>query len=518
MTLSGYAARLQRLSPRNAFVLCFISGALMAFCFAPLSCWPLAFLSLPTFYLALEGAPSRGAALWRGFAFGYGYFMAGTWWIANAMLVDLAQFGWLIPLSILGLSAVFALWFMLLGWLFWWRRTGSISGDLLRFAVLWVVVEYARSIGIFGFPWNLAGYIALVSLPVAQVASLIGTFGLSLLVVLLALLPALWLKPTMHRAARVRFCLAVLALLAASYGYGVQRIPAGIASTKERVRLVQPAIPQAVKWSKDGASQSTAALTALSQEAGKEGIPPIIIWPESAIPFTLYPDSKWVGELKSLVPPGGVIVSGVVRADDRDKKLIVWNSLVAIDDNGRVAVSYDKHQLVPFGEFVPLRSVLPLDKITPGDTDFSRGPGPQTLVVGRHSSFSPLICYEAIFPWAAVDPAKRPGWLLNVTNDGWYGDSPGPYQHFAMARMRSIEQGLPLARAANNGISAMVDPYGRVVESLPLDARGVVDAALPESLPATPYARYGEGLALVVLLATWLLGSPNKLVRKINFS
>ncbi|MEJ0009990.1 MAG: apolipoprotein N-acyltransferase [Alphaproteobacteria bacterium] len=158
--------------------------------------------------------------------------------------------------------------------------------------------------------------------------------------------------------------------------------------------------------------------------------------------------------------------------------------------------------------------LLPLEKITPGDTDFSRGPGAQTIAVDDIPSFSPLICYEAIFPWTAVQPGARPKFLLNLTNDAWYGRSPGPYQHFAMARMRAVEQGLPLVRAANNGISAVVDPYGRIVRMLPLDARGVMDEALPEPLPPTFYARYGERVTLIVLLAAWCLAWVSLQVRK----
>ena len=182
----------------------------------------------------------------------------------------------------------------------------------------------------------------------------------------------------------------------------------------------------------------------------------------------------------------------------------IYNSLVAMDRSGIIRVRYDKHQLVPFGEFVPLRTVLPLEKITPGDLDFTRGPGPQTLTIDGAPPFSPLVCYEAIFPWLAADPVHRPDWLVNVTNDGWYGDSAGPYQHFAMARMRAIEQGLPLVRAANNGISALVDPYGRIVAMLPLDVRSLLDGTLPKPLLPTYYACFGEWLTIFILILLWL--------------
>ena len=175
--------------------------------------------------------------------------------------------------------------------------------------------------------------------------------------------------------------------------------------------------------------------------------------------------------------------------------------MVAIDASGKVRATYDKHQLVPFGEFVPLRNVLSLDKITPGDTDFSRGVGAQTITLDAIPTFSPLICYEVIFPWLAVDHAKRPEWLLNITNDAWYGNSPGPYQHFSAAQMRAIEQGLPVVRAANNGISAIIDPYGRILNRLNLNERDFFDAKLPSSVMPTIYFSYRDMLIFVLIIA-----------------
>jgi apolipoprotein N-acyltransferase len=167
--------------------------------------------------------------------------------------------------------------------------------------------------------------------------------------------------------------------------------------------------------------------------------------------------------------------------------------------------TYDKHQLVPFGEFVPLRNVLPLDKITPGNIDFSRGEGPRTITQAGAPPFSPLICYEIIFPWYAVDKEKRPEWIFNATNDGWYGDTPGPHQHLDAARMRAVEQGLPVVRAANTGISAVIDPYGRVVKKLNLNVRGIIDQTLPAPLTPTIYAKFGESLTLIILFSGWIV-------------
>jgi len=496
--------RLRLLDGWRALLVCFLTGALSALAFAPFEYWFVLPVALPLFYVLLEAAAARRHALLRGFAFGYGCFMAGTWWIANALLVDAEKFGWLLPISIGGLSAVMALWFALFGWLVWWRRSGHAYCDVLRFMVLWVAIEYLRTLGMFGFPWNLLGYAAFASGRVVQLASLVGPYGLSFLLLALALLPVVWARPGIGERARMAHSAMALIALIAAYGYGMARTPADAAMTQTRLRVVQPNIPQSQKWTQDGRIASLRIHDELTHLRTDAPLPDVVVWSETAMPFTVYQDSEWPARLASMAPPNGVLLTGAVRANDSVTPRKVWNSLIAIDATGELRGSYDKHQLVPFGEFVPLRNVLPLDKITPGDTDFSRGAGPSTLRIAQVPPFSALICYEIIFPWISVAKADRPDWILNVTNDAWYGDSPGPYQHFAMTRMRAIEQGLPVVRAANTGISAVIDPYGRAVRQLPLGTRGVIDQALPKPLMQTLYARVGETLVLLLLTMVWL--------------
>jgi apolipoprotein N-acyltransferase len=205
-------------------------------------------------------------------------------------------------------------------------------------------------------------------------------------------------------------------------------------------------------------------------------------------------------------PPGGYVITGDLRGDppEGDPERY-WNSLAVLEPTGRIVASADKFHLVPLGEYVPLRDILGgiVGKLTAGAGDFSSGPGPVTVRVPGLPPFSPLICYEVIFPGAVLDAADRPAWLLNVTNDGWFGRSPGPYQHLVSAQFRAVEEGLPLARAANTGITAMIDPYGRVVASLPLGQEGVLDAALPQALHLTLFARFG--VAIPIILALLLL-------------
>lgn len=487
------STRLLSLNGWRAAGVSYLAGALMAPAFAPFYLWPVVAISLPVFFTLLRAADSSRQAAVRGFMFGYGYFMAGTWWIANSMLVDVAKFAWMMPFSILGLSAVLALFFALLGWLKFRLRAHSVLHDVLRFAVLWVVVEYLRSVGALGFPWNLAGYVALASDHTAQLASLSGTFGLSLLVVVAGTLPVLALGDAPYRQRVLGLALPLL-LLVMLYGYGAWRMPQSVPLTGTLVRMVQPNIAQVVKHTREGQREAIGVLARLTQDSRAD----VTVWPETAYPFTLR--GRMTPPLR---PAHGVLLAGAVRVEE-DADIRVYNSVIALNDHALTDV-YDKHQLVPFGEFVPLRSVLPIEKITPGDMDFSRGEGPRTLTIEGVPPVSPLVCYEAIFPWMAVDEAHRPAWMLNVTNDAWYGDSPGPHQHFDMTRMRAVEQGLPLVRVANTGISAMIDPYGRVLTAMQLDERGARETLLPAPLQPTFYAKYREILTLLLLNLLWLV-------------
>ncbi len=466
----------------------------MALAFAPFECWPVLFLSIPVFFTLLDAAQSPRHAVARGFLFGYGYFMAGTWWIANALTVDMAKFGWLIPFCVLGLSAAMAVYFALFGWLYSRLRTASPYQNFGWFVLLWVVVEYLRSLGMFGFPWNLVGYVTLASVSVAQLASVVGVFGLSLLVMVVAISPAAMLHARTPRA-RAGIVLMPVVLLAAAYGYGAARLPNETALSETTVRIVQPNIAQDIKGGPEWEMQSARALSELSAHGKAD----VTVWPETAYPLPVRGN-----RIALLKPSSGILLTGALRVEGERETLRIYNSIIAVDGTGLLLAAYDKHQLVPFGEFVPLRSVLPLDKITPGSLDFSRGAGAQSILLRDVPAFSPLVCYEVVFPWMAVDAAHRPAWIVNMTNDGWYGDSAGPYQHLAMTRMRAIEQGLPLVRVANTGISAMIDPYGRVTALLPLGARGATTAPLPQPMSATVYARNGEMSVLLLLSGIFL--------------
>jgi apolipoprotein N-acyltransferase len=269
--------------------------------------------------------------------------------------------------------------------------------------------------------------------------------------------------------------------------------------------VVQPSIPQSLKWRADQRAAHLRLLVELSVAPGTAD-PTVIIWPETAVPYLLAAEPRLRQELAPLVPPGGYLITGAPRVDPQDPEGAIWNALHALDGRGEVVATYDKAHLVPFGEYTPFRGLLGLAKLTVGSRDFSAGPGPVALELPGLPAFSPLICYEVIFPGAVTPaaPAAAPGWLLNLTNDAWFGDSSGPYQHFASARIRAVEEGLPLVRAANNGISAVIDSYGRVVDQINLNDRGIIDAELPEAATSrTIYSYAGNHLYFIELLLTF---------------
>lgn len=478
----------------------FFTGAACVFLFAPFNLFPLLFLCIPAFFLILDAAPNARRAAWDGFFFGYGYFMAGTYWIAISLTVDAERFGWMIPLSVFGLSAVFAVYFLLFGYAYHRLKGTGFLSRLLMFCVLWVAIEYLRSIGIFGFPWNLLGYSLVPLVPLLQSASAVGAYGLSLLALLFSLAWVPYVRPEAGIRAR-RFTLVAKAALLLSLSYGIWHANVMAESGENpKLRVVQANIAQQMKWDASALSRILYTHRSLSQYESDAGVPDIVVWPETAIPMLLRDDSEWPPSVGAFLPQGATLVSGVVR----EKGERIYNAVIVMDAQGHIRGEYYKRQLVPFGEFVPFRSVLPLDRIAPGPRDFSPGEKPVLQIEGM-AAFQPLVCYESIFPWLAHTHSPRPRWLLTITNDGWFGTSPGPYQHLAMGRVRAVEQGLPLVRAANTGISAVIDSHGRIIRSLGLNEQGVIDMALPPALPKTLYSKVGEALVITILLTMFLL-------------
>jgi apolipoprotein N-acyltransferase len=481
-------------------------GALGALALPPLSLLPVLLLSLPALVWLFDAAPTRRAAFGVGWWWGCGWFIVGLYWISYALLVDAAKFGWMIPFAVFGLSGLLAVFMgaaTLAARLVGARGTGRVA----VLAALWTLAEWLRSWMLTGFPWNSLGSVWDVSLPVLQVGAFGGLWGLSLLTALAAMAPALLAdQPSPRRLALVGL-LSVLLPLAAWGGGSLRLALVPPAETGLTLRVVQPHIPQGTKWMEGRREGHLFDAVALSRGTSLDGIK-AVIWPEAAAPFFLNLDDAHRAYAALAAPPDGLLLTGALRISPRgEDPFRLWNSLYAIAPGGPIVALFDKAHLVPFGEYVPLRWLLPITKITNGSTDFTPGPGPRTLDLPGLPPVAPLICYEAIFPGQVVGRDQpRPDWILNITDDGWFGLSAGPYQHLAAARLRGIEEGLPLVRAANTGISAVFDPLGREVARLGLGERGSFDVVLPRPVAITPYGRWGDSLPLALVLACFAAG------------
>jgi apolipoprotein N-acyltransferase len=503
------ALRLAGLQGFRRYASAFLLGVLAAAALPPVDLTPVLLISFAGLVWLCDGARRPREAFGIGWSFGFGFFLAGLYWIAAALFVDIAQFWWLLPFAAMGVpaglaifSGAAALGSHLVCRALRWRGTSRI----LALAAAWCVAEWLRGHVLTGLPWNLLGYAWSGGFPgslaMLQTTAVIGIYGLTLITTAVAMLPAVLGDFASGR--RAALIVGVL-VLAACLGFGYARLGAGPPPDVPgvRLRIVQPSIPQTLRNDPAAEVQNFRRLMALSASEGA-GRVTTVIWSEGSAPAFPERSRELRAALAAAAPGNGYLIAGTERSDPPPARAEhIWNSLVALDNAGIIRGSYDKAHLVPFGEYVPLRAILPLDKITPGTTDFSAGPGPATLHLAGLPPFSPLICYEAIFPGAAIDANDRPQWLLNITNDAWYGFTSGPFQHFNIARVRAIEEGLPLVRAANNGISGVVDPYGRVVRYLGLDAIGVVDVNLPQALPPTLYTRLGEApfwIGLLVML------------------
>jgi apolipoprotein N-acyltransferase len=479
----------------------FAAGGLAALAFAPFHVWPLLFPIFGVLAIALEGArPLRAFA--RGWVFAYGYFVFGLYWTAISFLVEPDRFAWLIPLPVLGLPALLAI-FPALGISLAHVFPARGWANCLRLGLGWSLGEYARSHLFTGLPWNLVGQAWAFSDSLTQSVAFVGVQGLSLLTVALAALPAA-LATRETRRGNAAWLGAFIVLFAALDVSGQLRLQG--ADTAEvdgvRLRIVQANIAQSLKWREEERAVNLRRHLELSLAPSHERISHWI-WPEAAVPYLLEADADLRVRVASLIPEGGALITGAPRLAREAGAIAIFNSVLAIDPNGDLRAVYDKRHLVPFGEYLPFRPYLArlgLDKLAPGAVDFSPGAGPLSFTVPGLPAARALVCYEGIFaeeiaPWGEA----RPFWLVNLTNDAWFGRSIGPYQHLAITRLRAIEQGLPLVRAANTGISAVIDPYGRIIDKLDLGQAGVIDAALPAALAEPPPYVYVGDLPFMVL-------------------
>lgn len=494
-------------------VLAVLLGVLAVAALPPAHVWPL---FVPTFvglFWLVDSEKSRRGAFTSGWLFGFGFFAVGLYWIANAFAVRGGVLLWLGPFAVSGLAALLACFpalATLATRLLNWRGIGGV----LVFGAAWTGTEWLRGWVLTGFPWNLVGTAWTYSDAMIQMTSITGTYGLSLLTFVAATMPATLADTSVPSRKAMAATLLTSVIMVACWLGGIARLQAvGEVKTVPdvRLRLVQPNIPQDQKWQREALDAHLLTQLRLGAQiapgATPDTTPTHIVWSETAAPLFLAENGQLLDAIGRFTPRDGLTIIGTLRRSQHEQSTKVWNSLHAVDDGGEIVGTYDKFHLVPFGEYVPFRSIIPFAKFTAGNTDFSRGAGRTTLHLPGLPPVSPLICYEVIFPGRVTEPGQRPDWLLNLTNDAWYGLSAGPYQHFASARLRAVEEGLPLVRVANTGISAIVDPIGRVVARLGLGEVGVVDGPLPRSLASpTIYARFGDWSLFILSAVALLLG------------
>ncbi len=502
------------------FVLALGAGLASALAFAPIGFFPALLAACAVLVLLVDGAvldarPLRTAAL-VGWCFGFGQFLAGLYWVGYAFTVDASAHAWQIPFVAVLLPGGLALFPALacgISALFW--RPGNARIFLLGAA--YAICEWLRGHLLTGFPWNLAAYAWGAAPGVMQSAAAIGAYGLTLLTLLLGFSVAEFASGRRHAWRLPSALIAFFALLWIGGALRMQVVNPGFVPGV-RLRLVQPNVPQAEKYVARFRARNWARLVDLSETPSRV-MPTHIIWPEAAPPFLLARSPEALDQIGSLTPDDRVLMTGAVRTlISPDGGFRATNSFYIFSHAGRMLGVYDKFHLVPFGEYLPLPRLLHtlgITKLVDMPDGFDHGPGLLTFDVPGAPLMGPLICYEVAFPGAVVG-AVRPGWLVNVTDDSWFGPSTGPFQHLLMARMRAIEEGIPIARAANTGVSALIDPLGRIVASLGLGKAGIVDAPLPRALPSTPYARLGD-IGFALLLAggiLWAFTRPGSVAKK----
>jgi apolipoprotein N-acyltransferase len=489
--------------------LAFLAGALSALAFAPVDIFPLFLAAVAVLVLLLDGAQETKrpmlSAFWVGWCWAFGQFLIGLYWVAYAFLVEAAAHAWQIPFVEIFLPGGLALFIALacvIAARFWRRGVSRI----FVFAIAYGVAEWVRGHIFTGFPWNLPAYSWGASPGVLQTTSLFGSYGLSLLTILFGASLA-QLAARGRRSWQLPASLAVL--FAAFWIGGDIRLalvrPPDVPGV--HLRLVQPNVPQREKISRRFWTRNWHELVQLSLKPTRTP-PTIIVWPEAAPPYIFTRVPAAMQQVAALTDTNRILMTGAVRIFVKpDDRLGATNSFYIFGPGGVLLSTYDKFHLVPFGEYLPLADILEklgITQVVDVPEGFAAGDGPHTYDVPGAPPVGPLICYEIIFP-GAVTGAKRPRWFVNVTDDSWFGPSSGPYQHLLIARVRAIEEGIPVARDANTGISAVIDALGRVRVALALGQSGVVDSALPAAVPKTPFARFGDA-GLVLMLFVLVLG------------
>ncbi|WP_208434973.1 apolipoprotein N-acyltransferase [Bartonella phoceensis] len=507
----------------------FLCGALTSFALPPFYLTPLCFLTFPIFIILLDSIHiiQNNKKRFLTYAlscgiFGFSYFICSLWWMCNALLTDPVSFGWAVPFAIFGLPLCLSLYWFLAGFIVGLLWTKGIA----RFFVLAFslgLAEWLRAFLFTGFPWNALGYTAMPIPLFMQSDAIVGLYGMNILAVLVYSLPTVLLTDEKKKAAL--FLCVSLILIHSGFGFYRLNVVANTTDVKKNsywVRIVQPSIQQNIKLSNTTRETIFAAHMHLSATptADHNPEPDFIVWPEASVPYLLSDNSTTTMHIASLLKPRQWAIIGAIRADNDplNAQIQYFNTIAVINNKGNILTTSDKLHLVPFGEYLPYQNLLEkigLHTLADNIGGYSAASVRKTVMMPNGFSYLPLICYEAIFPNEMTFKGPSPQAIINVTNDAWFGVTPGPYQHLQQAQLRAVELGIPLIRAANNGISAIIDSYGRIIVALQPNTVGIIDSPIPS--PITPIGSNGYRifstfiLLILMLLCRVSFGSTKQL-------
>lgn len=511
-------------------LLAFCAGSLSALSQAPFNLFFILWLTCPIFVWLLDGSipqSTRGLlnkfrpAFSIGWWFGFGYFLSGLWWLGLNSPFNEEQWHWTLPLNIALIPALLAIFWAIasaLARIFWsdgWNR-------VLWLAITLSAAEWARGHFIVNFPWNAIGYALTPNTVMMQSAALIGIYGLGFFALLIFCAPAvIW--PRSYSRSTFGYILIITALFITHIGYGITRLISIEAQTSNeivRLRIVQPSIPLTEKWTLQNRDRIFTRYLELSQQKTSDNILGLtdvtyLIWPEAPFPFLLAEDPKALATIGSLLPIGTTLISGAIRADPIPSSLgrrALYNSVFIIDDQGRLRDAYDKVSFVPLFDSLFFQRIPSLTGIRQLNTltgSINTGPRRQSFNLKNAPPVMPLISSEIIFPDKITTEDQRPGWIINLTNDTWLHSPAGFWQHYHQTRVRAVEQGLPIVRAATSGISAVIDGYGRTVEKLDIGTIGVLDANLPNRLNPTPFSLFNSSIYGIILIFSLFIATKN---------
>ncbi len=473
----------EKSSPLQRALACFVIGGIGSLGMAPYNAWPVLILCLSAFYILIDRAGSSRAAFGYGWLFAFGYFFTGLFWVKNALLVDGNPFSWIWPLAVAGLPSLLAFFIAVGAWASKRFANLKTAAGFLSFTAFIALVEWGRGFVLTGYPWNLFGYTWAETPPMIQTVAIGNVYFLTWLTIFWFALPGFLFLSAPSKKGKKALGILALTSFAICMVFGIVRLQTAVMTNVPGIdiRIVQPDIAQSEKWDRSRTGEHFLKAIRLSQPGEGSVNKTIIIWPETAMGFWLAQDPeaiRYITDTLQSYPGGAALMTGMLRreGDPADETARYYNSLVVIDAGGKISNVYDKYHLVPFGEYIPFQKWIPLKPVVEF-TGFILGEGVKTFEL-FDLKYSPVICYEIIFPGKIAGP-DSPDFIVNVTNDAWYGISAGPHQHFVQAIFRAVEEGTPVIRSANTGFSGLIDPLGGVHDKSPLFEQYEKTLALP---------------------------------------